>query len=160
MEQGLLLRLLLRLLKGSLYAIGAQATAAHRHSLGCSINYGSDTLYVRFPFALGLDVGVADSIAVNNALTTNLAIVSHGETPFLCNTAILSQPPAGGKVKTPVAVLHLPAKCAYTNGTILVAKHEGASDKNAGSSPDQARGGIRIDPPIHLQLGRAMVRCQ
>ena len=56
---------------------GAQAASADINALGRAIHNSPDTLDVGFPCALRCDMGMADAVAVNAFLLTELTFVCH-----------------------------------------------------------------------------------
>ena len=56
----------------ALHIAAAQATGAHVHPLGGAIDHHANALHIGRPDAMALAVGMADVVAVQRALLTNL----------------------------------------------------------------------------------------
>ena len=90
-------------LQRALDLVAAQAAGAHGHALRGAINRHANLLRVRSPGAARLAVGVADVVAVYDALAANLTILSHTLSHLLqgyvtTNNGII--PPSGPKRKS------------------------------------------------------------
>ena len=64
-------------LQSALNLVAAQAAGAHGHALRNAIYQHANLLRVRSPGAARLAVGVADVVAVNDALAADLTKLSH-----------------------------------------------------------------------------------
>ena len=65
----------------ALHIAAAQATGANIHPLHCPVYHYMDTLHIGCPSGMGLAVGMADQIAVEQTFATYLTKLTHDHSP-------------------------------------------------------------------------------
>ena len=67
--------------QSALHVAAAQATGAHVHPLGGTVDHHANALHIGRPDAVALPVGMADVVAVQRAFLADLTKLTHGNHP-------------------------------------------------------------------------------